>query len=147
MQEKARDPGSAHLSLEEYREIFEARAQAKELERKRLSRRGSSILIGGALLLLLAILVISNTSRPASATPDIDLAAKSAEIQRQLSNSGGGDPLTLEVASAEASTRQGDLKFALDLVRYMQSGVLPPRPPPSPLRARRAIRSELPNRD
>ncbi len=107
-------PVSAQPSLEELRRMFDARARVRELERKQLSRVGSIVLIVVLLVLAAIVLIWPDRAQVASPASESDLAAKSAEIQRQLSNP--------EAGTADAHSNQGDLNFAMDLMRFIQPG-------------------------
>jgi hypothetical protein len=125
MQDNAAVPGSTEPSLDELRGMFADKALARKEERKCLSRVGTKILLGGALVLLVAFLCFTAMYKPSPLNSDSDLAAKSAELQRQLAHPEAGGELG--AGTVEADERRGDLHFALDLLRYVNPETAPPK--------------------
>ena len=107
----------------------------REEERKRHSRLATKILVAIPLVFLVVYLCVPDTREPSSPAPESELMAKAAEIQRQLANP-GACALEDGAGSVEADEHRGDLRFAMDLIRYVMPENAAPKPsgttPPAP---------------
>lgn len=130
MQEKGAAPGPAEPSLDELRRMFEEKERVRETERRRLSRLATKVLLGLGLVLLVSFLMLSGKPGPEPAAQDADagLAEKAAEIQRELAHRGAVSGPGGGAGTAEADARRGDIKFALDLMRYVNPENVRPKP-------------------
>jgi hypothetical protein len=122
MKESDLEPGTSEPSLDELRRMIEAKDLERERERKRLSGLATKILIVGVLAVVVGILCTPGREKPGDPAggPDPDLAATAAQIQERLSNPLDGGGLNPDAGAVERDSRKGDLKFAMDLLRYVQ---------------------------